>query len=525
MSLDLSVSFDDVLIRPTYSEIKSRNDVDTSVIVGGIKIGVPLISSPMDTVTEVDMAATLSGLGGLGILHRFASDQERLEMIECLTWRKTDSSLKIVPSFGVTEHEKDFAKQVIEGWPDDIDMVCVDVANGFCKQMEEMVLHIRSINPSIPIIAGNIADGEGYRFMSELGVDAVRVGIGGGCFTESTKVLMSDGTYKNINKIIPGEYVINRDGKSVKVNAVINNGFKKVLKVRTSNWAEPFYVTPNHQYWVSDLNGNINWVPISEIDKNNAFLLSPKGPMYIYNPNPISDTFEYDLSKTKASISNNIREKYFTSELYSIKLQDLQQETWDIEVDCPTHSFIANNSIVHNSICKTRIQTGIGIPTLQSVLLCHNERKNAEHFGWSAPSIIADGGIKYPADLCKAMIAGADAVICGGIFAGTKEAPGDIIYDSNNKAWKKYRGMASESVQAEKRGGLKPGTVAEGVSTLIEYKGSLQRVVEEFHGGLKSSMTYVNARNTSEYIGRSELLLRITENGLNESHAYGTRVR
>lgn len=358
------LSFDDVLIEPTYSDIRSRNDVDTTVSVGGVNLKIPLISSPMDTVTESRMAIAIGQLGGMGILHRFDSfDRRIMELSEVASH---SDKVPVCFAVGVSESEFSFLDEALSLYGDEVDMICIDVANGFSVVMKEMVEKVKKAYPKLKIMAGNIACADGYKFMSDLGVDAVRVGIGGG------------------------------------------------------------------------------------------------------------------------------------------------------------------------SICMTRIQTGVGIPTLHSVLLANAKRHSAGFdtggfptfpIGSDGPDIIADGGIKYPSDLAKSMIAGASAVICGGIFGGTQEAPGQIIKDNENDTWKVYRGMASEEVQVEKRGGLKKGTVAEGVSTLIPYRGSLKRVVDEFHGGLKSSMTYVNARNTKQFINRPDRLRRVTENGVKESHAYGTRQR
>lgn len=346
----LCVSFDDVLIEPTYTDIESRSDVDTSVVIAGVTLEVPLISSPMDTVTEAPTAITLGELGGMGILHRFGTDEERIFMIE----QVSSAGVPCVFAVGASEYEFNFLTKVDDRVGlKNVDAICIDIANGYSIVMKKMLVKVKTRYPYLKVIAGNVATGEGYEFLADHGADAVRVGIGGG------------------------------------------------------------------------------------------------------------------------------------------------------------------------SICMTRIQTGIGIPTLHSVLDCHIRSYTMR----DKPQIIADGGIKYPQDLCKSMVGGSHAVICGGIFAGTKESPGDEIMTNDGFKYKRYRGMASEEVQVEKRGGLKEGTVAEGVSTLIPYKGSLRKVVGEFKGGLVSSMTYINARTTDRYIGRPDRLRRVTENGVKESHAYGTRKR
>lgn len=163
-------------------------------------------------------------------------------------------------------------------------------------------------------------------------------------------------------------------------------------------------------------------------------------------------------------------------------------------------------NIGSGSVCSTRDNTGIGYPNISSLM----EIREVTNF-----PIIADGGIRAASDICKAIAAGASAVMLGSLLAGTDEAPGEII---NGK--KQYMGMASALAQ-ELRGGLKPGTVPEGVSVYVPLKGPVQNVIENLMGGLKSSMTYVNARNLTEYYQNTKFV-RITQNGLIESkpHIY-----
>jgi len=173
------------------------------------------------------------------------------------------------------------------------------------------------------------------------------------------------------------------------------------------------------------------------------------------------------------------------------------------------------------SICSTRIQTGFGIPLLHTIIECSRARASAIQLKNIA--IIADGGIRYPSDMVKAITAGADAVMCGSILSATDETPGELIRDENAPiAYKTYRGMASAEVQRDHRGGLKSLTCAEGVSTRLPAKGPVTPIIEEFCGGLRSGMTYANATNISE-LRQNAKFIKITHAGLLESHAFGTR--
>jgi IMP dehydrogenase len=173
------------------------------------------------------------------------------------------------------------------------------------------------------------------------------------------------------------------------------------------------------------------------------------------------------------------------------------------------------------SICSTRIQTAFGVPVLHSIMECYYIKQTRPKT--SKVAIIADGGIRYPSDLVKSIAAGADAIMCGRILAATDETPGNYICDEESGVtYKSYRGMASAEVQRDHRGGLKPMTCAEGVSTKLIAKGPVSTIIEEFTGGLRSGMTYANATNIEE-LRRNAKFIRITSSGLTESHAFGTR--
>lgn len=347
--VDKAFCFDDVLLVPTYTEVQSRSKPVLSTGFGSIKMDIPLISSPMDTVTDSKMVKYMSENGGLGILNRFYPKDKYEEELNSLLHFKLNSrnDLKFSVSVGADKESLFLLKDYFEN----IDCITIDVANGHSSIIVDQINRIKEIMPQATLIAGNVATGEGFKFLSDLGCDAVRVGIGGG------------------------------------------------------------------------------------------------------------------------------------------------------------------------SICKTRIMTGFGLPTLYSVVDCYRVKKE---FNLNT-SIIADGGIRYPSDLVKSIVAGADAVICGGVFAKTFESPGSVIYDDEDKSYyKEYRGMASEEVQREYRGGLKKGTCAEGVQHKIKVESSLCDVITEFSGGLRSAMTYCNAMTISELRNNAEFKM-VTYSSLSESHAYGTR--
>ena len=152
-------------------------------------------------------------------------------------------------------------------------------------------------------------------------------------------------------------------------------------------------------------------------------------------------------------------------------------------------------SVGSGSICTTRIQTGHGIPTLQAVIDCDERRKQLVVDGKKAAYIIADGGIKNSGDIVKSLAAGADLVMLGSMLSGTKESPGKITVNNEGKKVKKYSGMASKVAQKSWRGSY---SSIEGVSTYVNYKGTVSKVVNEIMSNVRSGMSYSGARNLLE---------------------------
>ena len=139
------------------------------------------------------------------------------------------------------------------------------------------------------------------------------------------------------------------------------------------------------------------------------------------------------------------------------------------------------------SICSTRIQTGHGVPTLQSVINCGSVKGEAK--------IIADGGLRTTGDMVKVFAAGADFAMLGSILAGTDESPGQVFTDRKKKKYKVYRGMASKEAQLDWRGEARS---LEGISTTIPYKGSVLEVLRDLEQNIRSGLSYSGARNLEE---------------------------
>jgi IMP dehydrogenase len=160
------------------------------------------------------------------------------------------------------------------------------------------------------------------------------------------------------------------------------------------------------------------------------------------------------------------------------------------------------------SICSTRIQTGHGVPGLQTIIDCAQTDRDVK--------IIADGGIRNSGDIVKAIAAGADAVMCGSLFAGTTESPGDVIMDNSGFRWKTYRGMASKEAQIDWKGKY---SSFEGVSTRVPFRGPMEEILFNLEKGIRSGYSYSGARNATELQVVAEFIHQ-TSAGQSESNTH-----
>lgn len=222
MNISLALSYDDVLLVPQPSSVKSRSDVDlTTQITPHIKLKIPLISSNMDTVTGVDMAIALGQLGGLGILPRFNTPEEEAVMVKSVK----AAGIAAAASIGIRPDWKDRAASLISAGAD---LLVIDVAHGHQRQVLEITRKFKSSFPNIDLVAGNVASYQAAADLFAAGADCVKVGVGPGtaCITrvqtgvgvpqitavletsraahEAGKTLICDGGTKNSGDIVKG---------------------------------------------------------------------------------------------------------------------------------------------------------------------------------------------------------------------------------------------------------------------------------------------------------------------------------
>jgi IMP dehydrogenase len=334
------LSYDDVLLIPQYSDIRSRDDVDISSRLGEMKLGLPLIASPMDTISEHRMAASMSNYGGTTVVHRYNIIEDQVQQINIARNLSNNPAPLIGGAIGITGDYLERAMALKEAH---VSFVCLDVAHGHHIVMKEALKELRKkFSSYIHIMAGNVATLQGINDLADWGADSVRCNIGGG------------------------------------------------------------------------------------------------------------------------------------------------------------------------SICSTRIQTGHGIAGFQTILDCAKTNRDVQ--------VIADGGIKNAGDIVKALAAGADAVMCGSLFAGTDETPGQIFEEADGTHWKTYRGMASKEAQIRWRGRY---SSFEGVSARVPYRGSIQPILKDLERGIRSGFSYSGARTLAEFQAKATFVKQ-TSSSLRESQTHIT---
>jgi IMP dehydrogenase/GMP reductase len=468
---EVQLDFEDVLIMPKRSTLKSRSEVNLERTYHFMNsnqdwTGVPIMVANMDTTGTFEMARALFNYKIITCIHKHYKIKDWIDFLSDLD---DDNFNYFSVSIGITDNDIELLNNILL-IDNRVRFICVDVANGYTENFIEKVRFIHKSNPSKIIIAGNVVSAEMVEELILSGVDICKAGIGGGCLKKDTNVLMKNGNYKKINEIMIGDEVINMNGKSVKVLNVLNQGIKHTVNIKTSNSDDHIIVTPDHLFWVYHKNSETySWIQIKDFDKSSMML-------------------------TTRDINNNS----IHHELINYE-DGVSEETWDIEVDCPTHSFIANNSIVHNSVCTTRIKTGVGRPQLSTIIECADAAHGLKGF------VVSDGGCKNSGDISKAFAAGADFVMLGGMMAGHDESAGDMV-EENGVKYKEFYGMSSDTAMIKHRGEVAKYRASEGKRVLIKYRGPVENTINDVLGGVRSTCTYVGASKLKELSKRTTFI-------------------
>lgn len=467
---ELYLTFDDVLLLPAYSSVLP-SDVDIATqLTRTVQLKCPLVSAPMDTVTESDLAIALAQEGGIGIIHRNLPPEVQRKMVD----RVKRSVSIIIPDPITLDPDKTLGealevmdKYKITGIPITKDRKLVGILTNrdirFETKMLKKISELMTKDNLVSISEGTTLD-KSKRVLHENRIEKLPVVDDRG----NLKGLL---TLKDILKSTEYPGATKDDMGRLRVGAALG------VSTNTLQHIQDMVTVGLDVLVIDSAHGHSEKVlaTIREIKSNFPELQVIGGNVA---------TVEGTEALIKAGVD-------------AVKV-----------------------GIGPGSICTTRVVSGVGVPQITAVMKCSEfaEKKGVP--------IISDGGIRHSGDITKAIAAGARTVMIGSLFAGTEESPGEkILYQG--RSYKEYRGMGS--IGAMQKGssdryfqelGLNESKlVPEGVEARIPYRGGMRITVHQLLGGLRAGMGYCGAANIEELRKKSKFI-RTTPSGLRESHVH-----
>lgn len=466
-----AITYDDVLLLPAKSHVLPRDVNVRTRLSRGIHLNIPLVSAAMDSVTESEMAIAMAREGGIGILHKNMTILRQVEEVDRV--KRSESGMIMDP---VTVQENQKVRDVVQ-------------------------LMMRYRISGIPVVDQNhkligIITNRDLRF--EPDEDQLVSEI----MTKEHLVTAPVGT--NLEQ---AERILQKH-KIEKLPVVDKNGvlkglitFKDIQKKR------------RHPFACKDKHGRLRvgaavGVTADTVERVSALVKADVDLIVV-------DT-AHGHSRGVLEMVKILRRKFSDIELVAGNA-GTAEATRDI---IRAGADAVKVGIGPGSICTTRVVAGVGVPQVTAVLEC------ARVASRSNIPLIADGGVKQTGDIAKAIAAGADTVMIGGLFAGVDESPGEkVLYEG--RSYKLYRGMGS--IEAMKQGSKDryfqdaeddlQKLVPEGIEGRVPYKGPLGDTVYQMIGGLRSAMGYCGARSIAE-MKKKARFVRMTDAGLRESHPH-----
>ena len=463
------LTFDDVLLVPAYSDVLPR-DVDLSCnFTRNIRLNIPVVSAAMDTVTESKMAIAIARQGGIGVIHKNMSIEQQAAEV-----RK------------VKRAENGMIYEPITIRPEQ------SVGDALRLMHDNHIGGIPVVDPDNRLVG--IVTNRDLRFQTD--------------------------RQRRISEVMTSEGLITIND----VNAV------NVIEVLQENRIEKLPVV--------DSQGRlVGLVTYRDLVKNRDFpnaCKDAKGRLRVAAGVGITgDALERVSSLVAVNVDAIVLDSAHGHSRNVVNTLKTIKEAFphlDVVVGNVATAegarFLADNGadavkvgIGPGSICTTRIIAGIGVPQLTAILETSRELRDTD------VPVIADGGLRYSGDIVKALAAGGDCVMCGSMFAGTEEAPGEtIIY--NGRKFKSYRGMGSIDAmkagsadryfQEEERSINK--LVPEGIVGRVPYKGNIEETIYQLMGGLRAGMGYCGAHNLKEL--KNTQFIRTTAAAMAESHPH-----
>ncbi|MGV9671916.1 MULTISPECIES: IMP dehydrogenase [unclassified Gordonia (in: high G+C Gram-positive bacteria)] len=473
----LGLTFDDVLLLPSASDVIPSEADTSSQLTKKISLRVPLVSSAMDTVTEARMAIAMARSGGMGVLHRNLSIEDQASQVE--TVKRSEAGMvtdpvTCSPTNTLAEVDAMCARYRISGLP---------VVDG----TGELVGIITNRDMRFEV--------DQDRAVSEVMTKAPLITAQEGVSAEAALGLL-------------------RRNKVEKLPIVDGNG--RLTGLIT---VKDFVKTEQHPFATKDSDGRLlvgAAVGTGDSQWDRAMALADVGAdVIIVDTAHAHNRLVLDMvSKLKAEIGDRV-------EIVggNVATREAAQALVDAGADA------VKVGVGPGSICTTRVVAGVGAPQITAILEAVTVCQAA------GVPVIADGGLQYSGDIAKALAAGASTAMLGSLLAGTAEAPGDLIL-VNGKQFKSYRGMGSLGAM-QGRGQAKSYSkdryfqddvlkeeklVPEGIEGRVPFRGPLSQVIHQLVGGLRAAMGYTGASTIPEL--QHARFVQITAAGLKESHPH-----
>jgi IMP dehydrogenase len=468
------LTFDDVLLIPSYSEVLPREVDLSSLFTRNIRINTPIISAAMDTVTEAELAIAIAREGGIGVIHKNMSIEKQAAQVKRV---KRAENVMI------------------------LDPITINLDGTVAEAMNLMTEYRIG---GIPVIDNNgilkgIVTSRDLRFENNPKRKITEV------MTINLITTNHQTTLDQASRILQKHRIeklpmIDERGKLVGLIT-----YKDITKTKDR---------PNS---CKDDKGRLRVAAAVGIAADTALRVDA---LIFAGADAIVIDTAHAHTKSVIRILKEVKKNYPLIEVVAgnIGTAEAAKKLVDEGADA------VKVGIGPGSICTTRVIAGVGIPQLSAI---YNVAKAIE--GSGIP-VIADGGIRYSGDIIKALAAGADSIMAGSLFAGVEESPGEtIIY--NGRKFKAYRGMGS--IEAMQQGSKDryfqdmeddiQKLVPEGIAARVPFKGSLAEVIYQMTGGLRSGMGYVGAKNIS-ILKKEGKFVRITNSGIIESHPHDVSI-
>ena len=470
-----ALTFDDVLLLPRYSDFVPSEASTQTKLTKNINIKVPLVSAAMDTVTESRMAIALAEVGGIGIIHKNNTIDE--QVLEVKTVKKYESGVVRDPL--TIESDKSIGELIqlttelnISGMPvvDNGELKGIVTSRDFryADNMDAQVSSIMTPHDQLITVQEGTSQETVKKLMHENRIEKVLV-------IDQSGALSGLVTMKDIEKSAEHPEATKDDSGSLMVGAALGTSPDTLERAKALNEAgvDLFVIDSAHGH-------SKNVIDTIKVIKKEFPSIDVIGGNVA--------TSEGALELVKAGAD-------------AVKV-----------------------GMGPGSICTTRIIAGIGVPQISAILDIKEALKKMD------VGIIADGGIRFSGDIAKAIAAGADSVMLGGLFAGTEEAPGKVEL-FQGRSFKTYRGMGSIGAMTERQDANRymqedadvEKLVPEGIEGRVPYKGLVVNVINQLIGGLRQSMGYIGCKTIDEVHMNSEFV-EITNAGMTESHVHDVMI-